>query len=94
MGKIPIFFIYAEGCNDCDGMQNAITAVTQSLIVPCEIIRMKYTEKKAIEIASDCGIEELPCCIIGEGKNRFAFAGKKYTESSIAQAIEEIWSQK
>jgi hypothetical protein len=91
MQKVPIYFIYSEGCTDCAAMLAAIVAVTQQMIVPCDIVQMLYSDKKAITIAAECGVDDLPCCIIGEGKSRLTFVGKKYSEEAIAQAIEIIW---
>ena len=93
MQKVPIYFIYSEGCEDCAAMLSAISSVTQNFSVPCDLVKMLYTDKKAVAIAAECGVADLPCCIIGEGKSRLTFVGKKYSESAIAQAIEIIWNR-
>lgn len=87
--EMVIHFIYAEDCEDCVKMLNAIKIAIESNSVGaiCRINKINSESPEAIEIAIDNDIGDLPACVIGNK----SFSGKYYAYKAIADAIEEAW---
>lgn len=93
MKELVIYFIYAEDCKDCDDMRDTITdAIDNSSYEKskCKIEEINSSTDKAIEIALDNDIDDLPACVIGT----FSFCGKTgYDYDSILDAVEKTWDE-
>lgn len=91
--ELIIYFIYAEECKDCEDMRSTIAiAISHSSYDKgkCTIEEINSSTDKAIEIALDNDINDLPACVIGG----FSFCGKDgYDYDSVLNAIEKTWEE-
>jgi len=84
--ELVIYFIHAEDCKDCDDMENTIKQAICNSKNKCKIEEIDSSTDKAIEIALENNIDDLPACVIGS----FSFCGKNgYDYNSILNAIEK-----
>ena len=84
--ELVIYFIHAEDCKDCDDMENTINRAICNSKNKCKIEEIDSSTDKAIEIALENNIDDLPACVIGS----FSFCGKNgYDYNSILNAIEK-----
>lgn len=83
---VKIVLIHSDKCEKCDYaekvIQKAIKEVERQRI-KCSILKMIYSNKKAIDIAIDHDIEEIPACVIGSK----VFVGTDFYVEEIKNAI-------
>lgn len=89
--ELTIYFIYADKCKDCEDMRSTIAfAIVDSPYDKgnCRVEEIDSSTEKAIEMAIDNDINDLPACIVGN----ISFCGKNgYDYDSILSAIEKTW---
>jgi len=79
-----IIFIYADDCIDCKRMETFLKQSIKESKKEIDIVYVNSETKKAIEIAVEYGIEDLPACVIGDS----TFFGKDgFTYDDILDAI-------
>jgi hypothetical protein len=85
-----IYLIYAPDCKDCDQMRAAIHRAIQECSINCPIEEIDSSNERAIDIAIDNNIDDLPACVIGN----FSFCGKNgYTYQDIKSSIEQTFKK-
>lgn len=93
--ELNIFFIYAPKCKHCKEMEFIVESVIEKLNISCNIKKLLYNDKAAIQIAIKYGIDNLPgLVIVNTGE---IFCGNDYDEKRITKAIQKaliIWKQK
>ena len=85
MLKIP--FIYADDCDDCKRMKTFLKIATMNSGFECEVIGYNSNTEKAIEIAIEYGVEDIPACIIGD---KVFFGKNGFTYEAIFEAVKEL----
>jgi len=85
MLEIP--FIYADDCLDCIEMKAMLVEAIRESHKDCVIKEFNSEDPKAIEVAIDRGIEDIPGCAIGEA----VFFGKRgYSYEEILVAFKRL----
>jgi len=95
MNEVMIFFIYAPNCQHCEQMEVTIKLSIKKSGISCNLRKMLYTDKVAINIAIKCGISGLPGMVVGA--NGESFCGDDYSEERIVNAIKKVansWTKK
>ena len=93
--ELNIFFIYAPKCKHCKEMELVVESVIAKLNMTCNIKKLLYNNKTAIQIAIKYGINNLPRLVIGNTGE--IFCGNDYDEKRITKAIQKaliVWKQK
>lgn len=76
---IKVAFIYADGCSDCLRMRFILEKYLDHL----EIIEAEADEDRAVSLALENGIEDLPGCnILGD-----VFQGEKFSSKKLEKCI-------
>lgn len=91
--ELVIYFIFADECKDCDDMRDALREAIENSSyekAKCTIEEINSETDKAVEIALDNDIDDLPACVIGN----FSFCGKNgYDYDAILNALEKTWDE-
>jgi hypothetical protein len=86
-----VYLIYADDCNDCEDMRATIyDAIKNSSYGKehCKLEEVNSETDRAVDLAIDNDIGDLPSCIIGD----YVFCGKEsYTYDSILKALEKTF---
>ena len=81
---MEIHFIYADNCSHCDDAFNLIQSCVKKIKNKnCKIFKYKYDTPKALNMAINHNIDDLPGCVIGKK----SFKGKNFREEEIIKAI-------
>jgi len=83
MGKVQIFYIYADNCKDCEKAKESINIAIKQSGVECEFKKFNFESKVALNIAINNDIENLPACIIGSN----VFQGQDFEVDKIVKAL-------
>jgi len=86
---LQVFFIYADNCRDCDKILAWIEEISAESKIPLQLLRFRYDEKAALNIAVQHDIDDLPGIVIGKTKD--VFQGKKVSQSQLKSAIIKAW---
>lgn len=86
---LQVFFIYADNCHDCDKILAWIEAIAAESEIPLQLLKFRYDEKAALNIAVTHNIDDLPGIVMGETKD--VFQGKKVSQSQLKAAIIRAW---
>ena len=88
---LQIFYIYADNCNTCEKILGWIDAITKKQNIPVQMLKFRFDDQVALNIAVNNKIEDLPGIVIGAGE--FVFQGKKILREDIEKAIDKSWKK-
>jgi len=88
MKEVKLFFIYAQNCPHCKEMEISMESAVERSKIPCNITKLLYTNKVAINIAINNSINDLPGLVVGS--NGGSFCGDDYSEERILGAIQKV----
>lgn len=91
MKEVNIFFIYAPKCKHCKQMEITLESAVERSKIPCNIKKLLYTNKVAVNIAVNNSIDDLPGIVVGATGG--SFCGDDYDEERILKAIEKSWAK-
>jgi thioredoxin-like negative regulator of GroEL len=86
---LQVFFIYADNCRDCDKILTWIEEIAAESKIPLQLLRFRYDQKEALNIAVTHNIDDLPGIVIGKTKD--VFQGKKVSQSQLKSAMIKAW---
>jgi hypothetical protein len=68
MKKVPIFFIYAENCKECEAAKKAVKEAIEKLENISSELKLFNSESDiAVKIAINNDIDSIPSCVVGPG---------------------------
>jgi hypothetical protein len=76
-------YLYADDCKHCNDILIILEAIIKDKKCACKVEKIPYNDRKAILLAIEHNIDDLPAFIIGKK----VFKGKEITKESI---IEEL----
>lgn len=82
-----VLFIYADRCRDCKKMEKFILKAIDELKLNVDVDYINSEDEKAIDVAIEKGIEDIPACVIGEN----VFFGKRgFSYELISDALKKM----
>ena len=83
-----VIMIYANGCDECKSMRQAINSISKFLEVDDKIELFAYDceNDDAIDIALEYGISEVPGCSIGG----IVIEGEDFDKDEILEALKKF----
>lgn len=90
--KLQIFYIYADDCHTCEKILGWIDEITSSHKISLQLLKFKYNDTIALNIAIKNNIEDLPGIVIGLGDA--VFQGKSILKEDLESAMLNSWKQK
>lgn len=87
---LQIFYIYSDNCSNCERTLGFIDSITAAQDIPVQMMKFRFDEQVALQIAVKNGIDDLPGVVIGES----TLQGKNILKSDLEKAILEAWKTK
>ena len=88
---LQIFYIYADNCPTCEKILGWVDAITKKQNISVQMLKFRFDDQIALNIAVNNKIEDLPGVVIGAGD--YVFQGKKILREDIESAIVKLWNK-
>jgi hypothetical protein len=88
---LQIFYIYADDCHSCEKILGWLDEITAKHNIPVQMLKFRFDDKVALNIAIKNNIDDLPGIVIGAGSS--VFKGKNISKEDIEASIVKEWNK-